>query len=313
MADDLSFVEPGQLITADLLNKIITRVLGMGTPADGKVEVPNVFGRTLSDAVQLLATPGANVQLGSVLDVSGGTIAPSDPTKAGLRVLVQQPSPGTRVLAGSGVNLVIAGSTVVPVPATPKIDGFAPVPQAVGQVLQIIGQNFDPNRANNQVTINGKSAGVPAPNSTSSSLFVVVPPGAEGSSVPVRVTLPDSRFATRDTTITPSTGAVLPVITAITTSTSGVVTSGTAATLANVDVTFTGNNFGTVPAQVRVILGVPGSAGVPTLTPTATTNTSLTVRIPASVPDAFRTSNPVISVGSVFGPASPIALFIAVN
>lgn len=313
MADDLSLVQPGQLITAELLNKLITRVLSIDTPADGKVDVPNVFGRTLIDAVQLLATPGANVQLGSVLDVSGNTIAPSDPTKSGLRVLVQQPSPGTRVLAGSGINLVIAGGTVgVPVPTAPKIDGFAPVPQAVGQVLQIIGQNFDSNRANNQVTINGKNAGVPAPNSSSTALFVVVPPGAEGNPVPVRVTLPDSRFATRDTTITASTGAVLPVITAITTISSGTVTNGTAATLANQDVTFTGDNFGTVIAQVKVILGTPGSAGVPTLTPTVVSNTSLTVHIPASVPEAFRNSKPVISVAGVFGPASAIALFIAI-
>jgi hypothetical protein len=306
MADDLNFVEPGQLITAELLNKLIARVQTID-PEDGKVDVPNVFGRTLSEAVQLLKTPGANVQLGSVLDVTGATIAPNDPTKAGLRVIGQSPSAATRVTSGSGINLVIAGTgTGTPPSTTPRIDGFSPVPQAVGQILQIIGQNFDGNRLNNHVTINGKDAEPPGPSSTSNTLFVLVPPGSEGTAVPVRVSLPDGRFATGETNITPSTGVVLPEITAI-----NGVTTGTVAVLPNTLLLITGRNFGGLAAEPKVVLGTPGSVGVPALTPSAATSDSLTVSVPGNIPAAFRNSHPVISVhGNVFGPASPVALVI---
>jgi hypothetical protein len=307
MADDLNLVEPGQLITAELLNKLITRVQSIAPP-DGKVDVPSVFGRTLSDAIQLLKTPGANVQLGSVLDVTGAAIAPNDPTKAGLRVLGQSPSAATRVTPGSGINLVIAGTGTGTLPSTaPRIDGFSPASQAVGEILHIIGQNFDGNRLNNHVTINGKDTEPPGTNSTTNALFVLVPPGAEGPDVPVRVTLPDGRSATGTTSITPSTGAVLPEITAI----NGVTSGSVPVLLPNTTIVITGRNFGGAAAEPKVLLGTPGSAGVPALTPVAATNDSLTVVIPANIPDFFKNSLPVISVrGNVFGPASPVALII---
>jgi hypothetical protein len=322
MADDLTLVQPGDLITADLLNAIIRRVQGTGPVDDGKVDVPNVFGRTLGAAVSLIGTPGSNVQLGTVLDSSGTIIAPSDPTKLGLVVVGQVPSAGVRVMPGTGINLVIAVPSATTPLKLPTVTGFSPATQSVGGPLQVIGTNFDLTPSNNSVTINGRDAGVPGPNSNGGNLFVAVPTGADAQPQPatVVVTTPTGT-ASNKLNITAATGPAPATITSIgpvggpftNVGAPGAATP-TVTMVSNTDIVINGTGFGTVPSQVTVFLGTPGAGGVPALSPSTGTLTasSMTVHLPplAQIPAAFRNSSPVVQVGAVNGLVPNIALAI---
>jgi len=312
MADQISELQPGDLITAELLNAIIRKLQGVGGPS-GTVDVPLLFGLTLGAARSILATPGSNLQLGTVLDTAGTVIAPTDPAKATLKVLGQVPSPGVRVLAGTAVSLVIPGSGgTTPGGGQPTVSSFFPTTQAVGQPLQIIGTNFDLTPSKNTVTFNGISGGTPTNSSNAANLFInQVPVGADGAPQPcvIDVTTPTGT-ARGSLIITPATGVQLATIARINGSTGPQITVS-----ANTDITITGTNFGTTESQVRLILGTPGAGGVPMLTVNAgtLTPTSMTVHLPVlgNIPPAFRSSQPVVQVAGTNGIASPITLNIA--
>jgi hypothetical protein len=77
--EDVDQVQPGDLITAELMNELLARlirleavVIGLAHPDKGKVEVPNLFGVNLNQARTLLTNH--HLRVGKVLDIFGRTV-----------------------------------------------------------------------------------------------------------------------------------------------------------------------------------------------------------------------------------------------
>jgi beta-lactam-binding protein with PASTA domain len=308
MADDLNEVQPGDLITADLLNAIIRRLQGVSAGPGGTVDVPNLFGRTLSSAVILLQTPGSNLLVGVILDASGNVVASVDPNVQGSRVLSQTPPAGIKVSPATAINLVIAAASTTQPPLKPIITSLDKTTAQVNDILNIFGTGFDPNPINNQVKV-GTIAATVNPVSTTTNLLITIPTGADAGAQPTTLTVTvGSQQATTSITIQPASGPPLATITSINGSTSNptAITGGT--------VTMVGNNFGTTVSAVAVFFGANESS--PSATPTAVTNTTLSVVVPTNLPGLTTSSPPItvrpfIRVAGKSGPPSPVPLQIA--
>jgi hypothetical protein len=250
MADELNEVQPGDRITANLINTLIRRVKNPGG-GEGTVAVPNVFGLNLGVARNNLGAAGLTV--GTVLDTGGANIDVNNSANHLRLVLNQVPEPGTFVTSGQAVSLTVTaqatGTTGILVPdlfgqtlSTAKTlatsaglsisQGFDPfgaqvdlnaapiqprlvlaqLPAAGARVssgtplrvvlsaepvadagtslritainpsiapmrseVQILGTNFAAEMSDNIVMFNGVRAPEPSPQSTTSSLFVVIP------------------------------------------------------------------------------------------------------------------------------------------
>jgi hypothetical protein len=322
MTNTLGPVKAGDLITSDLINKMIALLQGAPSAPTG-VPAPNLFGLTLGQAVSLLRGSTSSVQLGGILDVFGTSVAPTDPIKIGLLVVGQSPSWGVVVPAGTGVNLVIAAAVAISPSKVPTITGFLPATgQSVGLTLDIIGTNFDTLATNNVVTIGGVVATIQ--NSTSNNaqnLLVTVPVGADTAHQPAAVVVTtQSGGASSPVTvpISASTGVQPPTITGITgaaVQTAGSLALITAGTTTGVDITIAGTGFGTDASKVFMFLGNPATAGVASLTPTVGTSvtaTTMTLHVPpaSTIASGSLKSTPVLVVNGVQGPASAITLQI---
>jgi hypothetical protein len=321
MANVLSHVKSGDLITAALLNSIIDRVNGVAVAPSG-VSVPSLFGYTLGQAVSMLQSSTSSVQLGGVLDVYGTATSPTDPTKIGLTVVSQSPSAGLLVPSGTGINLVIAAAVSGGPSKAPTITSLIPSSPTVGLTLQIVGTNFDTAFSNDVVTIGGIQATVQSTtNNNGQTLFVTVPTGADKVAQPasVIVTTPSGGASNALTaTIQASTGVQPPTITSF--SGTAVQVLGTTALVnassTGTDITVSGTGFGTDASKVQMFLGNPATAGVPSLTPTsgtAVTATTMTIHVPPSsqIAGASLVSTPILVVNGVQGPPSTFTLRIS--
>jgi hypothetical protein len=79
LLEDVDEVQPGDLITAELMNELLSRlmrleaiVLNLAHPDKGKVKVPNLFGVNLNQARTLLTNQ--HLRVGKVLDIFGRTV-----------------------------------------------------------------------------------------------------------------------------------------------------------------------------------------------------------------------------------------------
>jgi hypothetical protein len=192
MAKLIQEVRPGEIISADLWNQLVTKIEELDTKLaelsgniiTGSVTVPNVFGKKLSEAKSIIGAPTLQLALGNVIDAFGNVVSPNQPATANLIVINQLPAPGAKVFPGSSVNLVVAatGSTTgsTQPPLGPKIDYFDPAIIHVGREVEIVGKHFDADPDNNVVTFDGVEA-VPSALSTIGSLFVIVPSGIPGA------------------------------------------------------------------------------------------------------------------------------------
>src|SRR5262249_28155126 len=102
-------VQPGEVIRSSFINNLIDQLnaLSTGAPAPG-VSVPDVFGRTLSQARTLITQPSVNLALGTTLDAFGTAVDPNASASANRLVIGQAPAAGSLVPVGSPVNLVLA-------------------------------------------------------------------------------------------------------------------------------------------------------------------------------------------------------------
>jgi hypothetical protein len=292
MADDLNEVQPGDLITARLINTIIRLLKELEAKFGGPVTIPNVFGETLASAKTIFANATPPVTLGqNVLDANGLPVAPNDPVNQNRRVIGQVPPAGTRAPTGTAVSLLIAsqastGPSPVPVP---EITGFVPVMGRVGEELQIAGKNFASLPANNTVTFNGQALQQPPlDKSTNYSLFVIVPTGIPNGPVPggphvpvaVRVKLATTGQETMGTVnVGPPSGITRPTVTSYSPTTP----------FAGGELTINGTGFGSTQANVRVMFdsSPPGGQAIRTLV----SPTQLVVPIPTNLPGLESGSN----------------------
>lgn len=289
-----SQVLPGQIISSELFNAMLAEIqslqtaLGQVGSAPGTVPVPDVFGRTLSEARAIIAQPARQVTMGSVLDVTGATIDPLAQPNRLLVVLNQSPIAGTRVLPGSSVNLVVSGAAgggpvVRPPPIITQLLTAAGTPATsfrVGEGMTISGANFDPASSNNAVSFDGVSV-TPQPNAQDPTrrLFVIVPTGIPGvptstggvprDGVPITVTTSGAASATITTTIAGPATTPPPQITGITPNPAAL----------NTNVTISGQRFSATANQ-----NIIAFAGITATNIVSASTTQLILQIPAGIP-----------------------------
>lgn len=273
-------VRPGDVISAELMTRIIAMLnaheaaLGGGTSGGGVV-VPNLFGRTLSEARVSLELQG--LVLGTVVDVFGSIVNTAGSSSGSLMVLNQVPSGGDTTVAGGAVNLVVSassGTAPAPAPVTPVLNLTVPTIVRAGETVDFRGSGFA--GASSTVTFGG-IAGTVLGTSNQTRLFVTVPtgiPGAPSSTgspdvpgIAVRITNPDGAFVNSTITIRAPLASPL----ALSSITPDPATVGA-------PITIVGTGFTTTMSQHIVRFGAV------TATPTAATATQLTVTVPTGIP-----------------------------
>jgi hypothetical protein len=270
-------VQPGDVISSDLFNRMIGLLnahevrLGAG---QGGIVVPNLFGRTIAEARVILQLQ--QLTLGTVVNVFGTLINPSDVGSGSLRVLNQVPVAGAGTVVGASVSLVVPGQSggTAPVPTTPQINLVVPSTERAGNSIDIRGSGFAGTASS--VTFDG-IVGTVLGTSSSTRLFVTVPAGIPGApalptdpdkpGVVIRVTNPDGASATSTMTLQAPLAVPL-AITSISPSTGQV----------GQPVTIGGTGFAGTASQNVVRFG-PQSA-----TPSAGSTTQLTVTVPTGIP-----------------------------
>jgi hypothetical protein len=277
-------VQPGDLITADLMNQILSRLAqidaivqqlgGSGAPT---ITVPTVYGRLLAEARAIIGVPTLQLNLGSVIDTGGTTVNPNLPQSANLIVVSQMPPPGTRVPPQTSVDLLVAstGGSAQPTPL-PTINSITQSSAPVNGQVDIFGANFASLFTANTVRFDGTIAAV-SPLSNTQHLIVTVPstiPGAPTTQgqpakngVQVTVTTPAGTSQTPGTiTVT----APVPNTPAITSTNPAPPNPA----IVNGSLTIIGSNFSTTANQDIVTIG--GLAA----NVTNASATSLTVTVP---------------------------------
>jgi IPT/TIG domain-containing protein len=296
----LSKVNPGDPITAANWNALVAAVQALsGTVSTGGISVPSFFGLTLGNAVAILSLPTTQLTVGSTVDSLGNAVDPTLVDSKPLMVLNQVPPPGTSVVSGSAVSLVVAPKpgSAPPPPVFPSITGFKPTQVPILTPVEIDGDNLTGGTA----TFDGV-AGIPAAGNTKFKLFVVVPSGIAGAptanppgqkkDVTVVVTTPDGRSPNATLTILPPLANPLPVITSF---------NPLQGTLPG-SVTITGTGFDPTPSNNAVTFD-----NIKDVAPTTASATQVTVAIPAGINglnNQFDSVNVPISV-KVAGQVSP--------
>lgn len=136
-------VQPGDLITADLWNKMLNMIDAVEARLDAldARPVPDVVGDSLSGAKQELES--ARLSLATVIDTDGTALNPDDKAAIGRIVITQMPSPGDFARAGQRVSLLVTGirdkKQTEPDITGVVFDGDAAM---VGRKLVLNGTNF---------------------------------------------------------------------------------------------------------------------------------------------------------------------------
>lgn len=292
MLEDLEEVKPGDLITAALINTLIRAMKDVVATVGDNV-VPNFFGRTISDVKNALAQGGNKLKIVGAMDAAG-VVVDINRTENATRVVVAQiPPPDERVQDNAAVYLLVAavpGSGPQQAEA-PVITGFSPLSAPVSTPVQIIGKNFDPSYSKNKVTFDGVPAPGPSADSSPYSLFVSVPSGipnaptqaGQQKTVSVVVTTPNG-IASAQLIITAPPTQPTPII-----NTTGGFSPAIGAKLGSA-LTVNGQNFGTVPSNVRVFFDDQPLGGSPLgpvgVQPSTVSDSQLVVTIPTTL-DGF--------------------------
>lgn len=291
----LTTVQPGQLISADQMNLIISEIgalkaavaLLSGNVGTGTIAVPNVFGRTFAQTKAIFAVPTLQLAVGSVVDVNGNLINVNGTQSNNLLVINQVPQPGTLAAPGTSVNLVLSASASGPVAQPPVISSTDISSVQVTGTINIFGQNFAPLNTDNIVKFNGVQA-IVSKLSTIGTLIVTVPTGVVGAptkagdpalaGVTITVqTQAGSTQAPSPITLTAPPAVPPPQVQSIQEST-GVVGNPIHIVLANFTATPTINSvtFDTVPgAGATVATGVGGTFVVTVTVPNGITGVTL--------------------------------------
>ena len=310
-------VTPGDLITAELMNEILSRLAShdvligqMGGAGSTTVVVPTVYGRTLTDARTILVAPSQQLGVGTLIDTDGNFVNPNA-QGAGLRMVVgQTPQPGTRVAPQSSVDLLIAavaGSGGSNQPSSPSISQITPGSQAVNGTVTIFGSNFAPLHTANNVRFNGVSGTVLAANSNTQQLSVVIPSGVPNA--PSTPGMPALANVQVSVTTSAGTGtAPNPItITAPVPSTPTISEALPQPAVVGNPLVITGTNFGSSPAQITVTIG--GVAAAVTGVTTSTINVTVPMISGLNNIPSTRSNVPlVVTASGVASNAFPITV-----
>jgi hypothetical protein len=164
--------EPGAYLSSGQAVSLTVTAQAAGSAG---VLVPDLFGQTLSAAKTLATSAGLSVSSG--YDPYGSQVDLSAAALQSRLVLAQLPAPETRVNAGTPLRLVLSAEAVAGPPpgSAVRISAIHPSIAPIRSEIQIFGTNFSPNMGDNVVMFNGIRAQQPSPQSTASSLFVVIP------------------------------------------------------------------------------------------------------------------------------------------
>ena len=91
------YVQPGDVVSSELINAILEALAKLQVAPGGTQVVPNLLGAALSDARAILAQPARQLSLGFTVDVSGASVEPFAAANANLMVLNQSPAADARV------------------------------------------------------------------------------------------------------------------------------------------------------------------------------------------------------------------------
>jgi hypothetical protein len=191
MAEGFGRVRPGDLISSDLMNRIIAQVeetqaklasIDHLLPGPQKVAVPNLFSLSLGIAKTELTKPKFGLLPGDIFDTSGQRIFPENSAALELVVLGQSPEANRIIPIGSKVNLVIAhaatgGSGGGGAPTSNhEVTGIEPATSArADQEVTVIGANFITPYYRNRVIFDGEFFATPKLGSSVTRLVVDVP------------------------------------------------------------------------------------------------------------------------------------------
>ena len=141
MAAIVDTVRPGDVISSDLMARIIALLnahdaaLGGG---GGGIAVPNLFGRTLTEARLMLQLQ--QLALGTVVDIFGVIVNPNAAASGSLVVLNQVPIAGAGTIVGATVGLVVSSTSgSAPSPLTPVINQIVQASARAGETIEIRG------------------------------------------------------------------------------------------------------------------------------------------------------------------------------
>lgn len=297
-------VTAGDLITAELMNEILTRLANhdaligqLGGAGSGAIVVPSLFGRSLGNAQSTLTAPSQQLNLGSVIDADGVIINPAAQGMGARIVVGQNPTAGTRVAQLTSVDLLVSGSGTgggPGVPVLPIINQIVPSSAPVNSQITIFGSNFASSPAGNTVRFNDVP-GTVSPLSNSQQLFVTVPPGipnaptAPGNpalnGVAVNVTSNGNATAQSGTISVTAPVPSQPTVTATVPAPPSLVIVGNS-------ITITGTNFSSTQAQNSVTIG---GVNAPVVS-SNTTQIVATVPLVSGLPSvgSIRTNVPLI-------------------
>lgn len=286
MADEpLKDVQPGDLITARLINLIIKKLKDLEAALGGEITVPTFFGQFLLTSKNILNATGSRLVLSSVRDATGLLVSTTDATQNNRVVIGQVPPPGARVMPNTPVYLLVSaqpgGGTSQ---QAPRISGFSKTSVNIGDRVDIFGTNFMDAISENKVWFDDVAA-TPTVNSTNQMLSVVVPTGipdaptapGQQKEVTVRVeTIHGS--GTNRLIILPPLQTPNPTISSI-----APVSTSTTTVRLGTDMRIVGSHFGAQLSAIRVFFGTQPAGGV---TPTAASNltsNTLVVTVPNSL------------------------------
>jgi hypothetical protein len=189
MADIFKRVNPGDLITADLINTIMEELNMVAAP--GKVRVPKLFGYSLSQAKSILTAPSVGLVTGVIIATDGQRIYPENRDALEMPVLNQVPVPGEVATVGSSVDILIAAQVSEDdIPTVPEhsVTGMNPPDGArANQRVIVIGENFQEPYHRNTVYFDELYGTTPKLGSSTTGLIVDVPPNIPGLPKDVKV------------------------------------------------------------------------------------------------------------------------------
>lgn len=283
-------VKPGELISSEWINDLLAKLAELdaqvqllaGSVGTGSIVVPDLFGRTLTQARQILTLPAQQLSLGSLVDAVGANVNPNSAEAGALIVIGQYPVPGARSVPGGAVSLLLSatpGAGGPPTSQSPTIGGFSPEPAPAGAIVTIVGTNFLAARASNIVTIGGLPVAAEF-GSNFLQLLVRVPtnlPGAPATpedddvEFPVIVNTGIGTPASAMLTVTaPPAGPAAPALTAVNN-----IAPGVFQPTVGQSVEILGQNFSSTSLENLIHFGATATAPAQTATPTR-----LTVIIP---------------------------------
>ncbi|HEY0006839.1 MAG TPA: hypothetical protein VGB17_18815 [Pyrinomonadaceae bacterium] len=196
MANGFENVRPGEIISSDLINRLLEAVsdiqgklVGIDSllAGPGKVAVPNLFGFSLGIAKAELMKPKYGLLPGDIFNTGGQRIYPENTAALELAVLNQVPEPGRVVPVGSRVGLVIAqlatatggtgtgGTTQPPNHIVTGMNPAMPTGARLNQEIHVIGQNFVTPFNRNHVIFDGVHIAIPKEGSSVTDLLIDVP------------------------------------------------------------------------------------------------------------------------------------------